>query len=151
MRSTLAVRAMTTFLMMAMLFGSFSADLVAQSLEPTPSIDSLIAQVVVNPAAASNTIGPARQWDRVDPAYRYYYGPNHGYDSAWYGQRHLAYPNNYVSYASDPGGVCSTEYYYMPSDSLYYCYQPDPVALNSGLQTRCPNQPYLYFCPEDLY
>ncbi|HEY7065881.1 MAG TPA: hypothetical protein VII06_30685, partial [Chloroflexota bacterium] len=87
-------------------------------------------------------------WDRVDPSYRYYYGPNYNYDPGWYATRNVAYPNNYVAYASDPGDVCSTEYYYMPADGVYYCYQPDPVALNSNLQGRCPNQPYLYVCPD---
>jgi hypothetical protein len=150
MRSTLAVRVLTASLVSAILLGGLSTDLVAQRWEPGQVVDSLAGQVVVNPAAASNAIGPARQWDRVDPAYRYYYGPNHVYDAGWYAQRHLAYPNNYVVYASDPAAVCSSEYYYMPDDGVYYCYEPDPVALNSNLQTRCPNQPYLYFCPEDL-
>jgi len=45
MRRPLAVRALTTFLMMAILFGSFSTDLIAQSLETTTIVDSLTAQV----------------------------------------------------------------------------------------------------------
>jgi hypothetical protein len=106
-----------------------------------------LAQVVVNPAAASNAIGPARSWDRVDSRYRYYYGPDYRYDYDWYATRHIANPNLYVSYASDPYAACPNEYYYMPDDGLYYCYTPDPVALNSNLQTSCPNQPYLYICP----
>ena len=147
MRTTLVRRALLTLLVGAFLFGDSSTDLFAQERSLGPSGDGLAAQVVVNPAAASNTIGPARSWDRVDPAYRYYYGPNYRYDSGWYAQRHLAYPNQYVSYASDPYAVCGTEYYYMPDDGLYYCYTPDPVALNSNLNTTCPNQPYLYICP----
>src|SRR5215211_3815880 len=142
MHSLLVARALTAILMMVMLFGSVSTELAAQSWGPEPIVDSLVAQVVINPTAASNTIGPARQWDRVDPAYQYYYGPNHVYDPGWYGNRHLAYPNNYIAYSYDPGNVCSSEYYYMPADSVYYCYEPDPVAQNSQLQNRCPNQPY---------
>jgi hypothetical protein len=142
-----ALRALLALLVGAMLLGGFSTDGVAQDWSLAPSVDGLAAQVVVNPAARSNAIGPARNWDRVDPAYRYYYGPNHRYDAGWYAARNVANPNLYVAYASDPGDVCSTEYYYMPDDGLYYCYTPDPVALNSNLQGTCPNQPYLYICP----
>ena len=147
MRTVFVARSLSGLLLAAMLLLPFSTDLLAQDQSLVPLDDHAFGQVVVNPAAASNTIGPARNWDRVDPAYRYYNGPNYRYDAGWYAQRHLAYPNSYVSYASDPGNVCGTEYYYMPDDGLYYCYQPDPVALNSSLTSTCPNQPYLYICP----
>jgi hypothetical protein len=147
MPTTSALRALVALLAGAMLVGGFSTDGVAQDWSLAPAVDGLAAQVVVNSAARSNAIGPARNWDRVAPSYQYYYGPNHRYDSGWYASRHLANPNYYVSYASDPGDVCSTEYYYMPDDGVYYCYTPDPVALNSNLQSSCPNQPYLYICP----
>lgn len=147
-RSVFVARILSGLLLTAMLLVPFSTDLLAQDRTLVPPEDHAFGQVVVNPAAASNAIGPARNWDRVDSSYRYYYGPNYRYDAGWYAQRHLANPNLYVSYASDPGAVCGTEYYYMPDDGLYYCYQPDPVALNSSLQSRCPNQPYLYICPD---
>ena len=148
MRTLLARRVVSALLATGVLLLGLSTDLLARDWVSPPSLDSLVAQVVVNPTAASNPIGPARYWDRVDPAYRYYYGPNYNYAPGWYATRNVAYPNNYVAYASDPGDVCSTEYYYMPSDGVYYCYTPDPVALNSNLQGRCPNQPYLYICPD---
>lgn len=146
MRTTRGRRALAAALAITMLLLGLGTEPAARASEPSLDVDRVAAQAVVNP----NTIGPARNWDRVDPAYRYYYGPNYGYDPGWYAQRHLAYPNNYVAYSSDPGNYCGTEYYYMPSDSLYYCYQPDPVAMNSQLQNRCPDQPYLYICPDDL-
>ena len=147
MRSTLAGRLLFSLLVGATLFGALSTDLLAQDQSLMLSDGGLVSQIVVNPAAASGTIGPARNWEYVDPSYQYYYGPNYGYDDGWYASRNVGYPNNYVAYASDPADVCSTEYYYMPSDGVYYCYQPDPVALNSNLQSTCPNQPYLYICP----
>ncbi len=150
MRIVFARRALAALLLTGMLLWGLSAELEARTAGPQPSTGSVVAQVVVNPVVASNTIGPARYWDRVDPAYRYYYGPNYSYDPGWYATRHLAHPNNYVAYATDPSNVCSTEYYYMPSDGVYYCYEPDPVAQNSNLQGRCANQAYLYFCPNDL-
>ncbi|SRR5712692_2041758 len=147
MRAVLMNRRVLALLTVVVVLGGFSSDLVARGWSSTASADSLPAQVVITPAAG-NTIGPARNWDNVDPSVRYYYGPNYRYDAGWYAQRHLAHPNQYVSYASDPSDVCSTEYYYMPDDGVYYCYSPDPVALNSNLQQGCPNQPYLYICPD---
>ncbi len=126
------------------------ADRTGESLVPTMRVDgqrAAPAQVVINPAVAGPAIGPARNWEHVAPGQQYYYGPNYRYDAGWYAQRHLGYPNSYVAYNTDPANVCNTEYYYMPDDGLYYCYTPDPVALNSALQGRCPNQPYLYICP----
>src|SRR5437868_11121532 len=101
MRTMLVARILSTLVLTAILLEGFSTDLLAQDRTLEPPVDGAIAQVVVNPAASSNAIGPARNWDGVDPAYRYYYGPNYRYDAGWYAQRNLAHPNNYVAYASD--------------------------------------------------
>jgi hypothetical protein len=146
MNLTFARRGLAILLMIAVPLWGLTTDTEARARGRQAVHDDVLTQVVVNPAASS-AIGPARNWDRVDAAYRYYYGPNYGYDPGWYATRHLAYPNNYVAYASDPADVCSTEYYYMPADGVYYCYAPDPVARNSNLQSTCPDQPYLYICP----
>lgn len=149
MRTTWLQQVFRLGLIGAIACGVFGADLLAHGSRSTASAGSPPRQVVYTPYGET-TIGPARNWGDVDYNYQYYYGPNYRYDSGWYAQRHLAHPNNYVTYAYDPANVCSTEYYYMPDDGVYYCYTPDPVALNSNLQTGCPNQPYLYFCPNDL-
>src|SRR4051794_8270883 len=92
-------------LLVVTLVGVFGSALVGYHGAASATADVLLDQVVITPAAA-DTVGPARSWDRVDPTYRYYRGPNYRYDAGWYGQRHLAYPNNYVAYASDPASVC---------------------------------------------
>ena len=140
-------RALLVLAFLALLTGGRGTNVAAQDGGSIAGFDSIVAQVVVNTAAVDR-IGPARNWGNVASNYRYYYGPNHVYDAGWYATRHLGYPNNYVAYASDPADVCSTEYYYMPDDGVYYCYTPDPVAMNSSLQGRCPDQPYLYICPD---
>jgi hypothetical protein len=66
---------------------------------------------------------PIRYWGNVDPQYRYYYGPDYGYDDAWYAQRHLANPSLFQSYDFDPQGQCTTyDYRYQ---GTYYCYIGD--------------------------
>jgi hypothetical protein len=66
---------------------------------------------------------PIRYWGQVAPDYRYYFGPNHGYDDVWYQQRHMSYPDLYRPYDYEPGGDCGT--YYYAYQGAYYCYVGD--------------------------
>jgi hypothetical protein len=66
---------------------------------------------------------PVRYWSTVDPTYRYYYGPDYGYDDAWYAQRHLANPALYQPYDFEPVGQCGS--YYYRYQTQYYCYVGD--------------------------
>src|SRR5262245_930906 len=73
--------------------------------------------VMVDPAAMYSM---QAYWGQVDPSYWYYYGPDYGYDDAWYAQRHLANPLLYTTYPFDPGPRCGS--YAYQYRGRYYCY-----------------------------
>jgi hypothetical protein len=64
---------------------------------------------------------PIRYFGGMDPAYRYYYGPDYAYDDFWYQQRHLSYPDLYEPFGYEPFGECPT--YYYGYQGSYWCYR----------------------------
>ncbi len=59
-------------------------------------------------------------WGNVAPQYQYYNTPYDDYGYEWYAHRHLAHPEQYTMYQTDPAGACGTYYYQF--QGLYYCH-----------------------------
>src|SRR5262249_39660897 len=68
--------------------------------------------------------GVALQRDRttIPQQYQYYNAPFDDYGYDWYAQRHLAYPQLYTAYPTEPVGVCQTYYYFYQPQNVFYCY-----------------------------